>query len=180
MNNATLSGLLQPKTILEQLKIKKGMKIAELGCGTGFFTLEVAKIVGKRGIVYAVDILKPLLRSIENKAKVEGLDNIKTVWSNLEIVGATKIKDNFLDLAFVSNVLFQSKKRTKLLEEAVRMIKKEGKLILIDWKEEAPFGPPVSDRVSPKEIKDIAQKLGLKLEKEFDAGNYHFGLIFIK
>ena len=52
---------------------------------------------------------------------------------------------------------------------------------MIDWNQAViPFGPPLVDRVKPQDIKTLAQGLGLKLAKEFDAGKYHFGLIFLK
>ena len=172
--------LLNPKVILEEIGVEKGMKVAELGCGSGFFTLQVARIVGDEGIVYAVDVLKPILQSIESKAKSQGLFNIKIVWSNLEIFGATKIKDEILDFAFIFNILFQSKKRQEILKEAVRMLKKDGRLAVIDWTAKSTFGPLSSERVSPDEVKDLATKLGLELEKEFEAGQYHYGLIFRK
>ncbi len=83
------------------------MSVGDLGCGNlGYFSVPAAKIVGQNGVVYAVDILKSVLQSVENIARQEGLDNIKTVWSNLEVVGATKITPASLDLIMVVNMLF--------------------------------------------------------------------------
>lgn len=51
--------------------------------------------------------------------------------------------------------------------------------MIVDWKKEAALGP-VEGRVLPEEVKELAKDLGLKLEKEFEAGLYHWGLIVVK
>ena len=81
----------------------------------------------------------------------------------------------------IINVLFQVKEKDIVLKEAWRMLKREGKLLVIDWKKTgAPFGPPVEMRVSKERVKKIAESLNLILLEEFEAGNYHYGLIFKK
>jgi ubiquinone/menaquinone biosynthesis C-methylase UbiE len=116
-----------------------------------------------------------------SKARLEGVTNIKTVWSNLEIVGATKIKKESLDFALLINILFQSKEHENIIKEAIRLLKKDGKLLVADWSQApASFGPPLIDRIKPETVKKIASNLNLKLIDEFDAGTYHYGLIFKK
>ena len=69
--------------------------------------------------------------------------------------------------------------KEKVLEEAKRILKKGGKILIVDWKEEAAdIGP--ERKVSIEEIKKIAKKLELKVEREFEAGSFHFGLILVK
>lgn len=175
--------LLNPRVILnENLQIGFGEKIADLGCGAmGFFTIQSAKIVGENGLVYAVDVLKEVLSSVEGRARVEGLNNIKTVWTDLEKYGAAKIPDDSLDAAYLINVLFQTKKHYEVLKEAKRLLKPGGKLLVIDWKKiNTPFGPSLENRVSKEYIKETTIKLNLTLDNEFEAGNFHYGLIFIK
>lgn len=158
------------------------MKVGDLGCGAhGFFTLQSARAVGNKGIVYAVDVLKSALESIDSKTHLEGLANIKTVWSNLEILGATKIPEESLDRALLINVLFQVQKHQEVIKEAARLLKPEGKLLVVDWKPQAaPFSVPAEKRVPEEKVKSFTQNAGLNLEKEFEAGPYHYGLVFIK
>jgi ubiquinone/menaquinone biosynthesis C-methylase UbiE len=172
--------LLDPIEILGRLGIKTGAKVADLGCGgAGHFTVPAAHLVGKQTIVYAVDILKSALRSVVSKARLEGVNNIKPVWSNLELAGSTKIRKNSLDFALLINILFQSKQHEDLLVETMRLLKGDGKLLIVDWNQApASFGPPAIDRVKSQEIKKLAKKLKLKLIDEFPAGTYHYGLIF--
>jgi len=174
--------LLDVNVILSKAGVGEKMKVADLGCGaSGHFVFPAASMVGEKGEVYAVDILKTVLETISRRIKQENISNIKTIWSNLEIFGATKIESGSLDLAFLVDTLYQSHKRVEILRESVRMLKKEGKLIVVEWKNIAlPFGPPVEERVKIDPIKVGAQKLGLKLEEEFFAGQYHYGLVFVK
>jgi len=168
--------------VFKKIGLEEGMKVGDLGCGNlAYYAINSAKAVGKKGFVFAVDILKSALNAVNNRIKQEGLENIKTVWSNLEIPGATNIPAESLDVAFIHNVLFQSVKHEGFLKETARLLKNGGKLMIIDWKKAgSPFGPPVKDRPDPQQIKQLAESIGLKLIEEFDAGPYHFGMIFTK
>lgn len=185
MNDKQAGGnnLLDPKDILEnKVKLSYGSSVAGLGCGPkAYFTFQAARIVGDKGIAYAVDVQKDVLSSVESHANLNGFDNVKTVWSNLEIYGATKIPENSLDLAMLINVIFQSTNVASMIKEAVRLVKRDGKLLIIDWKSiGAPIGPKSDRRVDKEHIKELAIAFNLALDSEFDAGPYHFGLIFIK
>jgi len=173
--------LLQPQAILkEQLGIQPGNVVGDFGCGgSGFFTIESARFVGEQGQVYAIDIVKEVLSSIDGKAKLQGLYNVKTVWSDLEIYGATEIPERTLDFGLLVNVLFQSKDHAAIIRETTRLMKPGGKLLIIDWNEvPVPFGPGVDDRVKIDELREIVPPLGYIEHKYFEAGQYHFGLIF--
>jgi len=174
--------LLDIGEILSQAHIGHAMKVADLGCGSsGFFVFSTASLVGKPGKVYAVDILKPVVEGIMRRAKLEHNKNIEAIWSNLEVFNATKIDSGSLDVAMLINTLHQSPKRVDILREAVRMIKKGGKLVVVDWMNiSLPFGPDRDERVNKDNLIQACQKLGLELSKEFRAGDYHFGLIFTK
>lgn len=176
------SSLINADLVLNTAHIEDKMKVADLGCGSsGHFVFPAAKMVGKKGVVYAVDILRSALETINKRARAENLANIKTVWSNLEIFGATKIEPASLDVAMLINTLYQSHKRVEILRETIRLMKKSGKLIVVEWKNIAtPFGPPAEERVKKELLDNGAKKLGLHQEEEFDAGQYHYGLIYVK
>jgi len=174
------SALIDTKLILDKAQIGEKMKVAELGCGaSGHFVFPAAKLVGKQGIIFAVDILKTVLETIDRRAKAENYGNIRTVWSNLEIFGATKIETASLDTVLLINILYQSNKRVEILREAIRLVKRGGRLVVVEWKNIAtPFGPPAEEKVKKDLLELVAKKLGLQLDEEFDAGQFHYGLIF--
>lgn len=174
--------MINANLILGEARIEEKLKVADLGCGSsGHFVFPAAKRVGKKGLVYAVDILRTTLETINKRARLENLANIKTVWTNLEIFGATRIEAGSLDVAMLINTLHQSRKRLEILRESVRLLKKNGRLVVVEWKNvAAPFGPPLELRVSKEFVDNGAKKFGLKPESEFGAGQYHYGLIYVK
>lgn len=176
------SELLNANQILSEiLKLQIGHRVADLGAGGGMFTLQAARLVGDKGVVYAVDIIKNSLLDIESKARMANLYNIKTVWSNLEIVGATKIADETLDVVMLVNVLFQASETDKMIQEGARLLKNGGKMLIVDWSNSKPgIGPNSSRQIDPNKISAQAQAAGLSPQQEFAAGQYHFGLIFSK
>jgi ubiquinone/menaquinone biosynthesis C-methylase UbiE len=174
--------LIDADVIIGKAQIDEKMKVADLGCGaSGHFVFPAARAVGKKGVVYAVDILKPILEGIKKIAVQQNMDNVMPVWTDLEVFGATNIESGSLDVAMLINTLYLSSKRVEMIREAVRMLKKDGRLMIVEWNTAAaPFGPPTEERVRAEPIKAAAPKLGLKLEEEFKAGQYHYGLIFTK
>ena len=175
----TGSELLNPNKILEKLDLRAGMTVTDLGCGTsGHFVFPSAKIVGENGKVYAVDILKSALSSIDSKAKMQNFNNIESVWSDIEVFGGAKIKEESCDAVYLINV----HPKPTMIKEALRILKKGGKLLLVDWKASATdnLGPATADRVSREEAKKRAGEFRLTLEEEFDAGKYHWALIYKK
>lgn len=174
-------GFLRPEEVLrDNIEIRQGMVIADLGCGSGYFTIPLARAVSNQGKVYAVDVLPGALASVRSRAKLEGLFNVESIRANAEIKGGTNLEDNSVDLVMLSNILFQSDKKNDIIKEASRILKSGGNLIVVEWSEKNPIGPPSSQRVKESEIKEIIMEQNLKLLKSFDAGSYHYGLVFVK
>lgn len=180
MHGANL--LINADLIFQKANLRENCKLADLGCGMrGHFVFPAARLVGKGGIVYAVDVLKDVLESVSRQARLENLSQIKTVWTDLEVFNGAKIKSASLDVAFLINTLYQSAKKKEILREACRLLRKDGHLLIVDWKNIfAPMGPAPERRLNPKNLKIVLEKSGLRLEEEFSAGKYHFGMIFRK
>jgi ubiquinone/menaquinone biosynthesis C-methylase UbiE len=180
----TISGntLLDVNLILHKAGIGDRRKVAHLGCGSsGHFVFPSAKLVGRQGKIYAIDILKTVLERIERQSRQENFPNVVTIWSDLEIFGATRIENSSLDSELIVNVLYESKKRVDILREAIRLLKKDGRLVVVEWKNIAtPLGPPLEMRVDKSLLEAAGRKLGLRLEEEFIAGPYHYGVVFMK
>ena len=165
-----------PESILGQLNLDKTMIAADFGCGSGGWTMPLAKILSE-GRVFAVDLIKGPLLALESKAKLEKLLNIQTQTANVE--RGTKISSGSCDLVLATNLLFECENKRGVIEEAKRVLKPGGRILVIDWKKSASFGP--RDRaVLPGEIKKIAAEVGLAVQSEFDAGAYHYGMVLVK
>ncbi|KKU47770.1 hypothetical protein A3H10_04375 [Candidatus Uhrbacteria bacterium RIFCSPLOWO2_12_FULL_46_10] len=172
--------LLDAEKILSHLKIGEGMRVGELGCGgRGHFVFPAVRLVGTKGRVYAVDILKACLTAIEHQATEEHWPHVMTVWSNLEIVGATKIPNGELDRATLINILFQVHDLSAIFTEARRLLKREGLLLVIDWSgASSPFGPSADRRIMPEKTIALAERVGFRSVEQFKAGPHHYGIIF--
>jgi ubiquinone/menaquinone biosynthesis C-methylase UbiE len=172
---------LDPKEILKQLDVSLGSTVADFGCGSGFFSLAFAQAVGEEGKTYSFDILPSALESVESKAKMAGINNIIPQRANLEKKGGSKLPENSVDWVVMKDMLFQNKSKDIILEEAYRVLKTGGKIVIIEWNEqEASFGPEKSLRISSGEIKDLAEKQGFNFQKDLAAGTFHFGELFQK
>ena len=170
------------KSVLNKISIKERQRVAEFGCGNyGYFVFPLAKLVGPNGQVFAVDILRTALETVKKRALVENFRQIETIWSNLEIFKGTNIESSSLDQVLIINTLNQSKKKVEILREAVRLLKTGGKLSIVEWKNtDSPLGPKLESRVDKNSLKKIAPRLGLSFDDEFEAGPFHYGLIFHK
>ena len=170
-----------PKNNIRQFQLEPGINVADLGAGSGFYSLAVAKEIGEGGKVYAVDIQKDLLQKIKNAANEEHIYNIEVIWGDIESENGTKLKDESMDAVIISNILFQIEKKEDFLKEARRILKPKGKALFIEWKDSyAGMGPSKEKIFVEKEAKDIFDKIGFYIEKEISAGEHHYGFILRK
>lgn len=169
--------------VIKRAGLDIGMRCADLGVGReANFTIAAGKIVGPTGVVYTLDIVKAILPTIVAKAEMYGVRNVRPVWSDLEVYGAAKeIVDASLDMGMLVTVLFQSQQHKAMFAESLRMLKPGGTLLVVDWKKiPTPIGPPMNSRPDPYALKQLGKELGLQLTDEFEAGAYHFALVFKK
>lgn len=172
---------LDPLLILKHLDLKRGDHVADFGCGHGFFTIPLAHAVGGNGKVYAVDIQKEVLDIVRAKAQHENLLNIEFVRADLDQEGGSRLKDKYIDFVLVSNALFQFENKHTILKEAYRLLREGGRLAVIEWNETpALFGPPLPLRIKKETVKHMALEAGFEIEREFEAGSHHYGILFKK
>lgn len=169
---------LDPNNVINQLELREDMKAAEFGCGSGDFTIALAKkLVQGKVYVYGLDIQEEPLSALKGRAVQEGIRNIETIRCNLEEEGGSTLPDEFLDLVLIPNLLFQVEDKKAVIKEAKRILKKGAEIVIVDWKKNSTFGPK-EGRIASQEVRVMAEELELKLKKEFEAGAYHYGLIF--
>lgn len=172
-------GFMSPEKIVEELEIKNGMTIADFGCGAGYFTIPLARKVKNSGKIFAVDVLSSALESVAGRAKLEGLLNIGTIRANVEIVGGSKLQNSSIDLVMLANILFQCTDHDSVIQESKRVLKEDGKIVIIDWIPQKVFlGPKFEHSISEEYVKKLCIKNGLKFIKNVNAGAYHYGMIF--
>lgn len=173
-------GFLHPEETVKQLNIKRWMKVADFGCGAGYFTLPIAKRLAHESRVYAIDVLEGALESVRSRARLQGLFNIETIRCDLEGIKSSGLNENLIDLVLLANILFQSAKKIDIIKEAKRILKDKGEMVVIDWKPDQPMGPAKEFVVPPGAVKKIVEDEGLRFKKELSVDKYHWGLVFEK
>lgn len=167
-----------PASNLAKLGLNDGMKVVDLGAGSGFYTFEAARRVGASGRVYAVDVVKELLERIRSTGIANGLRNIEVVWGNSEKIGGTKLGEGIADRVIASNILFMVEKTDEFILEIKRILKPGGKVLVVDWSEVSALSP--QKLVTASKAQMMFEKAGFTLDQSFNAGDHHYGLVMIR
>ncbi|MCG8514606.1 MAG: methyltransferase domain-containing protein [Halanaerobiales bacterium] len=166
---------------ISELNLKDGDFFLDLGCGPGDYTIQVAKIVGDSGLVYALDIWKEIIDNLIAEVDSYGLKNIEAMIA--DITCSLPLKDDCIDLCFMATVLhslnLNEDVKNTLFKEIHRVLKPRGRLAIIEIKkEDTPFGPPKHLRFSPEELEDLLNEYGFEKNILIDLG-YTYLIQFI-
>lgn len=167
-----------PSANLAKLGLTDGMKVGDIGAGSGFYSVEAARRVGHSGKVFAIDIQKDLLERMRNAALAQHLNNIEVVWANAEKIGGTKLREAALDRVICSNILFQLEKPEDFALEMKRILKQGGKILVVDWSDVSALGP--KNLFPQMKAETVFAKNGFALEQSFNAGDHHYGLVMVR
>ena len=166
-----------PFKIAKAIGVKKGMTVVDMGCGPGFFTLPLAKLVGPKGMVYAVEANPTMLKHLrDNIRKTDANGNrIKAIHAN---VSRTRIPTASADVVLLARILHDIEDKGDFLKEVGRICKPHGRVVDLDWKKvRTGHGPPYEIRLSLSDSRKILVENGLRIMRTFDAGRYHYGLL---
>ena len=124
MHDSKLMAIIRnPNKLLKAAGLKPGLKVLEIGCGPGAFTIPAAEIVGKDGFIYAVDIHPLAIKRVKEKIAESGAENIKPVLAN---ASHTRLLNQEIDLAFIFGMPNASGGFTNILSEIHRVLKPGG------------------------------------------------------
>ena len=166
-----------PETILQRADATKGMTMADLGSGPGFFTIPMAQITGEKGLVYAVDSNQNILDNLKENIAKSGV-NPKVIKIVKNDVCHTGIPNESVDLVLFANVLHEVANRKAFFQEVKRISKITALIVDVDWKKiQTEHGPPLESRLSEDEANQILSESGFTVVKQTDAGPYHYELI---
>lgn len=154
------------RLLLEALAIKPGQSICDMGCGNGFYTLELARRVGPQGRVYAVDIQPQMLHMLAEHAGREGLTNIVPVLGT-EI--DPRLPESTIDLCLCVDVYHEFSHPEQMLAKIRGSLAAEGTIALVEFRGEDPAVPikPLHKMTKPQ-IRDELDAAGFRVVREFD------------
>ena len=121
------------------------------------------------------EIEKDYLDTIRHKVAEAGLGNVEIIWGNVEKSGGTKLSDGAADVVIASNILFQVEDKNAFIEEARRVLKQSGRVLLSDWAEKSIMSKVA---VSKARARQMFEQKGFAYEREIDTGEQHYGMIF--
>jgi ubiquinone/menaquinone biosynthesis C-methylase UbiE len=161
-----------PREIVAAAEIAPGSRVAEIGCGSGWFSFEIERVVRPRGIVFALDMQPAMLQIL--RAKRENWERILTLPCG---ENEFELDDEEVDVVFHANVLHECSEPEKHLREAFRVLKSGGQIVVVEWHwadEESQPGPPNTERLEPDSVADLLETAGFEVRETRDVGPYHY------
>lgn len=156
---------LPPEKTLTEAGLTKNQIFIDIGCGTGYFSIPAAKIVGPKGKVFALDTSQEMLDDVKLKIIENDIINIESILTGPYSFNLNEKVGTF---AIISNVLHEVEDKEAFLNETYRVLNPKGTLFIIEWKKkETDSGPPLKERLSESEIKKLLEKAKFQLIKSY-------------
>jgi ubiquinone/menaquinone biosynthesis C-methylase UbiE len=154
----------KPDLVMDALRIAENATVADVGAGSGFFTVRLARRVGPNGVVYAEDIQPPMLESIKRRVSREGLNNVVT---RLGTATNTNLPKGALDAVLVVDVYQEvddEASRIRLLRHLADTIKPQGRIGIVNYKPgEGGPGPEPQRRLDRAVVEAEVRAAGLRV-----------------
>ena len=170
----------RPDLIMDAMGIADGSVVADIGAGSGWFTIRLARRVGPQGLVYAEDVQQEMINAISRRVSREGFNNVKP---KLGTIDDPKLPAQSLDAALLVDSFHEvdEKDRVTMLTNLAKALKPSGRLGIIDFRLDGTGpGPAPEERVSPDVVLNAANAAGLKLIRQEPFLEYQYFLIFGK
>lgn len=151
----------QPEKVLDALHIQLGNTVADIGAGTGYFSLRLAKRVGPQGRILATDIQPQMLAMLKDNMRAAGLGNVELL---LCTPTDAKLPEKSLDLALMVDVYHELEYPEETLAQVRRALKPEGRLVLVEYRGEDPNVPIKPDhKTTLVQLRAEIEPLGWKV-----------------
>jgi len=171
-----------PKEILSQFHVDPGMTVADFGAGAGHFTFPLAQKVGTSGKVYAVEIQREMLdRLRSDMSTMQGINNVQFVWGDIDEDHGSTLQDKSLDRVVIINTLFQLEKKENTAKEIFRVLKDNGKVLVMDWSDShGHLGPHPESVFNEEKTTQLFEKVGFTHDSDIITGQHHYAVVFRK
>jgi ubiquinone/menaquinone biosynthesis C-methylase UbiE len=165
----------KPDEVVASLALKPGEVIADIGSGSGYFTLRLAARVGSGGRVYAVDVDPEMVRHLNRRLRDAGLRNVRVVLADPDDPLLPEPVDRF----FIVDTWHHIEKQGEYLGLMRKLLAPGGQVVMIDFrKEELPVGPPLAMKISRGDLIGQMEANGFRLVKEHTFLPYQYFLVF--
>ena len=172
--------LLDEQKLFTALTLKTGMTLLDFGCGVGNYAMAASPYVGSNGQISAVDLWEEGIETLEVRAAIARLENIQA-----KVCGAGQklpIRDQAVDLclmATVAHILVRERLIRDAMREIKRVLKPGGMVAVVEFhKKDGPPGPPLSWRLSPKELEGVLVVSGFEATETLEIGPHNYLSLF--
>ena len=166
----------KPDEVVAKLGLKPGDAVADLGAGSGYFTMLFAKAVEPHGKVYAVDVLPEMLDYIRQRAQDNHVTNIESVEA---LPDDPKLPPASVDMIFICDTLHHISHRPTYYPLLAKALRPGGRLVNVDfYKKPLPFGPPLAMKIDKPDMIEEAKSAGFHVIQDFDFLPYQYFLVF--
>jgi ubiquinone/menaquinone biosynthesis C-methylase UbiE len=163
---------IDPEGVLRDAGLKEGDFFADIGSGPGFFSVPASRIVGVRGVVFAIDTQKEMLLDLRDRNPP---DNIVLLLSEEDNI---PIGDSETDFALMAYMLHETVNMDAFLKEVRRVVRPGGTVLVIDWKKQAEeHGPPVEERLTEDEVAGLLKKAGFTVSSVKSMNPSHYSVL---
>jgi ubiquinone/menaquinone biosynthesis C-methylase UbiE len=165
----------KPHEVIHALGLKPGELIADIGAGSGYFTFHLARHVGVKGKVYAVDISPDMILYMNRRIRDTKATNVVSILAD----PGDPLLPELVDRFFICEVWHHVENHTKYLSVIKKMLKRDGEVVIIDFhKKELPIGPPLKMKIAREDLIKQMETNGLLLTKEYTFLPYQYFLTF--
>jgi ubiquinone/menaquinone biosynthesis C-methylase UbiE len=166
----------KPDEVVKALALRQGEVVADIGSGSGYFTLRFARAVGDTGRVYAVDVSPDMIRHLNRRLRDAGVRNVVPVLSDPD---DPLLPDASVDRFVIVDTWHHVEDQAKYLALMKRMLRPGGEVVHIDFqKRELPVGPPVGMKVAREDLVKQMEGAGFRLAAEHAFLPYQYFLVF--
>jgi SAM-dependent methyltransferase len=167
-----------PDLAMRLLDVQPGAQVADIGAGSGYYTIRLARAAGPTGRVYAVDIQAGMLSRVQFNASRAGLKNVVPL---LGAVDDPKLKPSSLDLVLMVDVYHEFSEPQKMLQHVREALKEDGRLVLLEYRTEDPDVPILPDhKMTKAQIELEVEHEGFTLDRIYDDLPWQHLAVFTK
>jgi ubiquinone/menaquinone biosynthesis C-methylase UbiE len=166
----------KPDEVMKALALRPGEVVADIGAGSGYFTVRFARAVGDTGRVYAVDISPDMIRHLNRRIRDAGIRNVVTVLSEPD---DPLLPEASVDRFVIVDTWHHIEDKEGYLARLKRILKPRGQVVHIDFqKRDLPVGPPLGMKIAREDLVKQMEDAGFRLAGEHTLLPYQYFLVF--
>ena len=174
--------LIDSQKLFAAIQLNQGMTFLDVACGYGYYSIAASHYVGEKGIVYAVDLWKEGIDHLSNHIKENNINNTQALLA--DVTKRIPIESARADICLLATVLHDfifEKTEDRVLKEIHRILKPEGRFVVVEFKKIASKpGPPIEIRITPEQVEKKVTPYGFQLLKTIEIGEFNYLSLFEK